>query len=287
MNNATPQDFTPSLTTFDNIVNSFAFTTGGAVPTPEAPQATPTEVLDPTLGGLADTWNLVSYGDPASPLPVLETAPISITFAPDGVGGTAGCNQFGGASFQYDANTLTFSEIATTRIACAEDIMAQETVFLAALGTATSFEVGNGQLQIFYDGGVLTFVSATTPPETPEVTDPTLGGLAGTWNLVSYGDPNNPQAVIGQTPPTLTLAPDGASGNGGCNQFGTDTFAYDGNTITFGQIVSTLMACADEAAMAQETVFLAALQAATTYTLADGQLQIAYDGGVLNFTAAQ
>lgn len=290
LNNASPDDFAPSLTMLDSIIGSFVASApdgGEAAPTTEAPEVTPTQVLDPTLGGLADTWNLVSYGDPANPTPVLETAPISISFTPGGAGGSAGCNQFGGANFQYDANTITFGEIVTTRMACAEDVMAQETAFLEALASATTFEVGDGQLRIFYDGGVLNFESATTPPETPEATDPTLGGLAGTWNLVSYGDPNNPQQVVGATPPTLVLAPDSAGGNGGCNQFGADTFSFDGNTITFGQIVSTLMACMDEAVMAQESAYLAALQSASTYTLTDGQLQIAYDGGVLNFIRAQ
>jgi heat shock protein HslJ len=290
LNNASPDDFTPSLTTLDAFVKSFAFTgTGGVTPAPQTPQATPTAVLDPTLGGLAGTWTLVSYGDPANPQAVLPNAPVTLAFAPDGVSGTVGCNQFGGASFQYENGALTFGEIITTRMACAEDVMAQENAFLTAIQSAASFQVTEGQLQIFYDGGVLNFIAAGSV--LPEATvsaggDPTLGGLAGTWTLVSYGDPNNPQPVVGSTPITLTLALDSVSGNAGCNQYGAATFQYENNTLWFGQIISTLVACADAAAMAQETVYLTALQSATSFQITDGQLQIFYDGGVLTFTAA-
>lgn len=275
LNNATDADFTPSLEALNVVVLSFSFATGAELPDGEA-----------SAGELAGTWNLIAYGDPNSPQSVLTNAPVALTFAPDGVSGTAGCNQFGGA-FQFENNTLSFGDLITTRIACADDIMVQETVFLAALQSATSFEIVDGQLQIAYDGGVLNFASSSQPPETtPDGGDPTLGGLAGTWTLVSYGDPNNPQPVVGSTPVTLTLASDGVSGNAGCNQFGTATFQYENDTLRFGQIISTLMACVDEAAMAQETVYLAALQSATTFAITDGQLQIFYDGGVLNFSAA-
>ena len=46
------------------------------------------------------------------------------------------------------------------------------------------------------------------------------------------------------------------------------------------------MACTDEAIQAQETAYLNALTTASTFQVADGQLQITYSGGVLTFAAA-
>jgi len=57
--------------------------------------------------------------------------------------------------------------------------------------------------------------------------------------------------------------------------------------VAFSDIVSTLRLCADEAVGAQETAYLAALETATAYEMADGFLTIAYDGGMLTFAAAE
>jgi heat shock protein HslJ len=276
LNAGTADDFTPSLTTLDALIQTFSFT---STATPE-PVATETPDSGDLAGsGLAGvTWTLVSYGDPSSPQSVLSNAPITLTFAETGVAGSAGCNQYNG-SFQFDNDTLTVGELVTTRMACEDAVMTQETAYIAALQSAASFAVTDGQLQIFYDGGVLMFTSGSGGGAD-------LGGLAGTWNLVSYGDPNSPQPVIGGTPVTLTIASDGASGNGGCNQYGTGTVVVENDTVRFGQIISTLMACADANVTAQETAYLGALQSATSFAVTDGQLQIFYDGGVLNFTAA-
>lgn len=125
-----------------------------------------------------------------------------------------------------------------------------------------------------------------TVEATPTLSDPSMGGLAGvTWTLTSFGDPANPQPALEGTPVTLTFSSTGVSGNAGCNNFG-GAFQYDGTTLNISELVTTLMACTDEAMMAQETSFVDALGIATGYQLNGNQLTIYYDGGVLNFTAA-
>lgn len=155
LNEAGTDVFTPALSSLDPIIQSLTFSTGTTlVATPETTPAATN--ADPTLGGLAGTWTLVSWGAADAPTPVLENIPVTLTFSATGVSGSAGCNTFGG-SFQYNANVLTFSEIVTTLIACDQPIMDQESTFLNALQTAGAFQIADDQLQISYDEGVLTF----------------------------------------------------------------------------------------------------------------------------------
>ena len=122
-------------------------------------QATPTPVIGggASLGGLAGVqWQLVSYGAVA----VLPDAPVTIDFTLQGVSGNAGCNQYSG-TFQYNDGSMTFSPLVATEKACAEPIMTQESAYLAALQSATGYQVTTGQLQINYPNGVLVFKSGT------------------------------------------------------------------------------------------------------------------------------
>ena len=168
LNGGQPTDFTPSLTDLDALVQSFSFAEMPVINPPDttAPVATPTLVptevnSDPTLGGLANkTWTLVSYGDPANPTPVVEGGqPVTLVFSNSGVTGNGGCNGFGG-SFQYDVNTISFSQLVSTLIACDQPITDQENAFFDALSKATTYTINGSQLQISYDGGVLTFNGA-------------------------------------------------------------------------------------------------------------------------------
>lgn len=79
--------------------------------------------------------------------------------------------------------------------------------------------------------------------------------LIGTWKLVSYGSPENPAPAAPDVDTTITFKEDGkVEGNVGCNGFGGD-YTVDGDTITFGPIVSTLMFC-DGPVGDQETTIL-------------------------------
>ena len=179
LNTATPDQFTPSLTALDAVIQSFGI--GGSAPTavtetaappanatvppvvtvPVMPtvQATAT-VEDTVMGGLAGiTWTLISYGDPANPTPALGSPLVTLTFSGAGVSGNSGCNTFNG-SFQFEGNTLTIGQLIRTLVACDQPIMAQEDAVLNALATASSFAINGNQLVINYDGGILNFTGA-------------------------------------------------------------------------------------------------------------------------------
>ncbi|MBI1281613.1 MAG: META domain-containing protein [Anaerolineaceae bacterium] len=263
-------------------------------------QVTPTPIVggNATLGGLAGVnWVLSSFGPVAAPVAVIPGSIITATFTSSGVAGSAGCNSYNG-NFTYDNGILTFTPFITTKMACADsNMMTQETTYLAALQSATGYQIVNGQLQIMYPDGVLTF-NADTTPATPAVsltstpvinTDSSLGGLAGVqWILSSYGAPDAPVAGLPNAPITADFTAQGVSGSSGCNQY-SGNFVYNNGTLTFSPLVSTQKAC-DQAIMDQEAAYLAALQGATRYQIGQGELQIFYTvngaDGVLMFKSA-
>lgn len=129
-------------------------------------------------------------------------------------------------------------------------------------------------------------VPATPEQPVPNATETPVadvGALEGNWMLVSYGSSESPIAPLETSPVTLSFGPEGVVGNAGCNQFG-GSFQFENGTLTFSNLVSTLMAC-DEAIMAQETAIMDALATTTTFQVADGVLTINYDGGALIFNA--
>jgi putative lipoprotein len=81
---------------------------------------------------------------------------------------------------------------------------------------------------------------------------------------------------------SLTFNPDGTlSGNGGCNGLGGD-YKVKGDQITFGPIMSTLMAC-DEPRMSQEDAVHQVLMDTVSYEIDGNTLTITNKDMVLVF----
>jgi heat shock protein HslJ len=100
--------------------------------------------------------------------------------------------------------------------------------------------------------------------------------VIGDWKLVSYGSLSNPTPAPPDVDTSVVFGDDGkVSGNVGCNGFGGD-YTVDGNTITFGQIVSTLMFCEGPIGD-QETTTLSVFVGSTTFMM---------DGDTLTITSA-
>jgi heat shock protein HslJ len=108
--------------------------------------------------------------------------------------------------------------------------------------------------------------------------------LNGTsWTLTSIqGKP-----VLTNTQPTIRFDNGQASGAGSCNGFGGD-YTVSGNKLTFGPLMSTMMACMPQEIMDQEQAYFSALSATTSFRV-DGDRLTLLDaaGNVLaEFTAA-
>ena len=119
--------------------------------------------------------------------------------------------------------------------------------------------------------------------------DAVSSDLAGTsWNVTNYN--NGKGGVVGvmaDTTPTVLFGESGQiSGSGGCNNY-SGTYTSDGaGSIEIGPLASTMMACAaPEGVMEQEMQFLAALPAATTYTVEGSSLELRDADGALQVRA--
>jgi polar amino acid transport system substrate-binding protein len=131
---------------------------------------------DPLAG---TKWQVRSYYDPsqaqgmASPLAGTQ---LSAEFGPSSqegiVSGSAGCNTYT-AGYTVDGDSLSISEAASTRMMCdqPQGIMDQETTYLAALQSASSFKLDAEQLHILNDTGEVVVDLIPYAP-LPEATEP-------------------------------------------------------------------------------------------------------------------
>jgi len=99
-------------------------------------------------------WTLIAINGHAIPAGVTAT----IQFTDGKVGGSAGCNSYGG-QYRLEGNRLVSpSPIASTLMACEDIRMTLEQTFLTALGSGVRVAKANGQLTLTGDNGtVLTF----------------------------------------------------------------------------------------------------------------------------------
>jgi len=100
--------------------------------------------------------------------------------------------------------------------------------------------------------------------------------IQGQWQLVSYGSPSAQTPAVPDVEASIEFNTEGRiSGNVGCNSFGGE-YTVDGNTITFGSIMSTMMACMGPVEE-QESAVLSVLQKSTTFVI---------DGNTMTVTSA-
>ena len=114
--------------------------------------------------------------------------------------------------------------------------------------------------------------------------------LEGTkWTLLSYGTPDSPQVLVGDTEITLQFDVAGGqiSGSAGCNNYFGD-IEIKGNKLSVGMVGSTEMYCMEpEGVMDQETAYTSALTLVESYQIQGEQLRITCaDGQVLVFNVS-
>lgn len=175
---------------------------------------------------------------------------IRLTFDNGHVGANAGCNQLSGA-YSLDGATLVVDNLASTQMACDTARQAQDE-WLAGLLTARP--------TVALAGDDLTL---TTPQDELRLKDrriaePDRPLIATQWKVESIITPGAVSSVAGAEKAAFTFGADGrVTGNTGCNQFsGPHTKTAD--TITFGAIAMTKMACtggADEMERAVVALF--------------------------------
>jgi heat shock protein HslJ len=141
-------------------------------------------------------------------------------------------------------------------------------------------------------GEPMTATETVTGTETMTETEPLIPaepmtspiGVTWEWQQTQYGDgtlvvPSDPSRY------TITLLPDGTvTAQIDCNQ-ASGSYVLEGDSLTFGPMISTLMGCPEGS---QADVFATDLASAANFVLSDGVLSIglAPDAGVMTFTPA-
>ena len=97
-------------------------------------------------------WKLVSYNQQ----PILAESEITAEFAEGRVNGSAGCNSYF-ADYQLDNAQLSIERAGSTKKACPNDLMEQETTYLNFLNKAESTAVVDNVLTINTPDGDLVF----------------------------------------------------------------------------------------------------------------------------------
>lgn len=99
-------------------------------------------------------WQLASLSGESVPAGVTITA----TFAEKEVGGSSGCNSYGGP-YTLNGNQIEIGPLAATLMACDEPQMSWEGNYLKAMQSAESYQISGNQLEITTGEGVLKFNS--------------------------------------------------------------------------------------------------------------------------------
>lgn len=227
----------------------------------------------PMVGTL---WQLTGYNNGMGGfVSVLVDTEITAVFGEDGsLGGSAGCNNYA-TFYELDGRAISVGPPASTMMMCPvpEGIMEQERAYLAALESATAYEIEGQQLTITGADGQKVLAYSVREP-TP---------LAGTpWQMLGYNNARGGfSSAIAGTEITALFGEDGSlSGSAGCNTYRA-AYEADGDGISIGPAATTRMMCAEpEGIMEQEAAYLQALQSATAYRIQGDELEMTNSEGV-------
>ncbi len=88
----------------------------------------------------------------------------TLTFGTDGeVSGSGGCNNIMGSFTTTEPDGLSFGPLASTRMACADDVMQIETEYLAALANVTTYQIEADRLTLRDASGAMQVTFQQTP----------------------------------------------------------------------------------------------------------------------------
>ena len=215
-----------------------------------------------SAGGLANTdWLLGTVGGQ----PVASGVNADLLFTDTDAGGFGGCNRFFASYTSDGTSTLTFGPIASTMMSCGEATDAFEQGYLTALGTVAGYAIGaDGDLTLSDASGTAVLTYGATMPASVE----------GPWNVTNV---NNGTGGVEPVPEgigaSVAFNPDGTvEGFDGCNSF-SGGYSVDGDAIAIGPLMGTMMAC-DDATNTFAQQYLTALQAATTWAVTTGTLDL-------------
>ena len=221
-------------------------------------------------------WQHPALGTAGAPAEIAADSVITLEFpTAQDVAGYGGCNGYSG-TYQADDDHIGFSDVIATLVACEDSVvMDQESLYFDLLPTMTQYETGDGQLTLTSEDGLAQMLFVPSGAYALRRTR---------WQLSSFTSGGEAHTPLEGTPITLEFSTQtDTGGSGGCNSFG-GTYTVEDDTINFGELASTLMACEDEAVMDQEAWFFETLALVERYDIADGDLILHTADSMMRFT---
>jgi heat shock protein HslJ len=114
------------------------------------------------------------------------------------------------------------------------------------------------------------------------LTNAASASLDGDWRLQAGTDHGKPIPIVAGSPVDLKIAGAQAGGTAACNHYGSKV-RVSGSSLSFGEIVQTEMACANDRVMASEAAYLAALSKITKAERSGDSLVLTGPGVELSF----
>lgn len=173
---------------------------------------------------LAGDWHLVSGTVAGNQLELQPDYPVTLSADSNlEVGGQSGCNHYG-AKADVRGAELSFSDVGSTAMGCAEPVLNLEASYLSALGDVTAYEQTPDRLVLTGAGVELTF-EPLPPVPTEELVDTV-------WQLQTIVTGDVALSVTGE--PTLQLRSDGAfEMTSGCDLVLTGEWVEHNGAVTF------------------------------------------------------
>lgn len=193
--------------------------------------------------------------------PVADTT-ISLAFRADALSANAGCNTLNGG-YTITDGTLEVAAMASTMMACTEELMAQD-------GWLAEFLASRPEIAL--DGDTLTLTGTESTLTLDAVQDADVEGT--TWMITGTVANDAVSSIPRGAEPSLTITDGQAAIDTGCNS-GSGSVEVTDTTLTFGPIATTRMACAPDLTDLEVTVL----------TVLDGEVGYEIDGASMSIRA--
>jgi len=203
---------------------------------------------------------------------LLEGSHITLNFGPEGFGGFAGCNRYGGEYAAANEGELAAHQLWLTEMECEmPGLQEQEQSYIEALNDAAAYRVMDDRLEIEDAAGKTMLVFAQKEEFVMNPDD--LPGTA--WQLASL---NGSPFIEGSI--TLVFHSDHrVSGHVGCRDY-VASYQASGDDIGFPSfaMMGSFEPCS-EASLTQESEYTTVLGWAADYRLNEGRLEILTERG--------
>lgn len=165
---------------------------------------------NPLLG----RWDVAAFAVPPSTVKApLAGTTLNVVFGLASVGGSSGCNSFNG-SYEINGNAIRISRLASTQIACPQDVLDQESQFLSAFQGVSFIDiVGTGVNLTDRKGSLVVALSRPVPEPgaSPAASVPAGASSAPTASPAPTATPAATATPAPSTTPAPTESPNASA----------------------------------------------------------------------------